>query len=115
MQEQINAVIDCDITRLNAPLRPFFARQGCNFVALFRRVPADVTGVFCRVFKASGSTDVDALPNADGSWLCRMDAACFPAVLDSKYEVHAQAVDGESVAIGEGRLVVEAFSAANAQ
>lgn len=110
--EQINAAVDCDITRLNAPLRPFYARVGHSFVALFRRVPADTTGVFVRVFKADGSYfDVTAHEHADGTWLARIGAACFPAVVDGKYEVHAYAADDQPTAIGEGRLVVQPFSA----
>ena len=110
--EQINAAVDCDITRLNAPLRPFYARVGHSFVALFRRVPADTTGVFVRVFKADGSYfDVTAHEHADGTWLARIGAACFPAELDGKYEVHAYAADDQPTAIGEGRLVVQPFSA----
>lgn len=110
--EQINAVVDCDITRLNAPLCPFFARVGHSFVALFRRVPADITGLFVRVFKANGSYfDVTAHEHADGTWLARIGAACFPAELDGKYEVHAYAADDQPTAIGEGRQVVQPFSA----
>lgn len=110
--EQINAAVDCDITRLNAPLRPFYARVGHSFVALFRRVPADTTGVFVRLFRADGSYyDVTAHEHADGTWLARIAAACFPAELDGKYEVHAYAADDQPTAIGEGRLVVEPFSA----
>lgn len=110
--EQINAAVDCDITRLNAPLRPFYARVGHSFVALFRRVPADTTGVFVRLFRADGSYyDVTAHEHADGTWLARIAAACFPAGLDGKYEVHAYAADDQPTAIGEGRLVVQPFSA----
>lgn len=110
--EQINAAVDCDITRLNAPLRPFYARVGHSFVALFRRVPADTTGVFVRLFRADGSYyDVTAHEHADGTWLARIAAACFTAELDGRYEVHAYAADDQPTAIGEGRLVVQPFSA----
>ena len=65
--DQINAVIDCDVARLDFPLRPWKARVAHNFVALFRRVPADVTGLFVRLFKADGSYfDVTAHEHADG-------------------------------------------------
>ena len=53
--DQINAEVDCDVSRLDFPLRAWKARQGHNFVALFRRVPADVTGLFVRVFKGDGA------------------------------------------------------------
>lgn len=109
--EQYNAIVDCDITRLNAPLRPFFARQGHNFVVLFRRVPADVTRLFVRVFKGDGSYfDVTGHEHRDGCWTARVPAACFPAVVESKYEVHATAADDQPAAIGEGRLLVQSFS-----
>ena len=109
--EQTNAIVDCDVSRLDFPLRTFKARQGHNFVALIRRVPADVTGLFVRLFKAHGSYfDVTAHEHPGGEWTARISAACFPAVCDTRYEIHATASDDEPAAIGEGRLVVAPFS-----
>ena len=109
--EQTNAIVDCDVSRLDFPLRTFKARQGHNFVALIRRVPADVTNLFVRLFKADGSYfDVDGHEHPDGEWTVRVPAACFPATCDTKYEIHATASDDEPAAIGEGRLVVAPFS-----
>ena len=109
--EQTNAIVDCDVARLDVPLRPWKARQGHSFVALFRRVPADVQGFFVRVFKADGSYfDIAGHEHQDGGWTVRLSAACFPNVGESRYEVHATAADDEPTAIGEGRLVVESFS-----
>ena len=109
--EQINANVDCDVARLDAPLRPWKARQGHNFVALFRRVPADVTGLFVRVFKANGAYfDVTGHEHPDGGWTVRIPAACFPNAGEFRYEVHATAADDQPAAIGEGRLAVESFS-----
>lgn len=110
--EQTNAIIDCDVTRLDVPLRSWKARQGRNFVALLRRVPADVTGLFVRVFRANGVYfDVQAHEHPGGEWTVRIPATCFPAVGDFRYEVHATAADDQPTAIGEGRLVVQPFSA----
>ena len=79
--EQTNAIIDCDVTRLDVPLRSWKARQGRNFVALLRRVPADVTGLFVRVFRANGAYfDVQAHEHPGGEWTVRVPATCFPAV-----------------------------------
>ena len=109
--EQTNAIVDCDVSRLDFQLRTFKARQGHNFVALIRRVPADVTGLFVRLFKADGSYfDVDGHEHPGGEWTVRIPAACFPAVGDTKYEIHATAADDQPAAIGEGRLVVAPFS-----
>ena len=109
--EQINAIVDCDVARLDAPLRPCKARQGHNFVALFRRVPADVTGLYVRVFKANGAYfDVTAHEHPDGGWTVRIPAACFPEAGEFRYEVHALAADDQPAAIGEGRLAVASFS-----
>lgn len=109
--DQINAEIDCDVSRLDFPLRAFKARAGHNFVALFRRVPADVTSLFVRVFKANGAYfDVTAREHPDGRWTVRIPAACFPDEGDFKYEVHATAADDQPAAIGEGRLLVRPFS-----
>ena len=109
--EQINAEIDCDVSRLDFPLRAWKARQGHNFVARFRRVPADVTKLFARVFKANGAYfDVTGHEHPDGGWTVRVSAACFPEAGEFKYEVHATAADDEPAAIGEGRLMVAPFS-----
>ena len=78
--DQFNAVIDCDVSRLDFPLRAMKARTGHNFVALIRRAPADVTGLFVRVFRADGVSyfDVTAHEHPGGEWVARMPAACFP-------------------------------------
>ena len=109
--EQINAIIDCSVDRLNFPLRPMYARQGHNFVALLRRVPADVTGLFVRLFKEHDAYfDVTGHEHPDGGWTVRIPAACFPTAGEFRYEVHATASDDEPVAIGEGRLLVQPFT-----
>lgn len=109
--DQTNAIIDCDVSRLNFPLRPLHARQGHNFVARFRRVPADVTRLYVRLFKAGGAYyDVTAQEHADGTWTARIPAACFPSTCETEYEVHATAADDEPCAIGRGRLSVGPFS-----
>ena len=109
--EQINAVVDCDVSRLDFPLRPFKARQGHNFVVRFRRVPTDVTELFVRVFKANGAYfDVTAFEHIDGTWTARIPGACFPSEGDFRYEVHATASDNQPTAIGEGVLQVKPFS-----
>ncbi|MBO7686917.1 MAG: hypothetical protein J6V72_11070 [Kiritimatiellae bacterium] len=111
MREQMNAEIDCDVARLDFPLRKWKAKQGHNFVARFRRVPADVSGLFARVFKENGAYfDVTGVESPDGGWTVRIPAACFPTVGDFKYEVHATASDGEPAAIGEGQIAVAPFS-----
>lgn len=113
--DQINALIYCNVDRLDFPLRPLKARQGHNFVALFRRVPADVTGLFVRIFKANGAYfDVTGREHPDGGWTVRIPAACFPSAGDFRYEVHATASDDQPAALGEGALQVLAFSTTTA-
>jgi hypothetical protein len=112
--DQINASVDCDVTRLNAPLRPFYARQGHNFVAEFRRVPADITGVFVRVFKTNGAYfDISAIEHLSGIWTCRISGVCFPDVGQFRYEVHGKACDDTPAALGEGMLNIAPFSVTN--
>lgn len=109
--EQVNAVVDCDVARLNIPLRPWFARRGCGFVALLRRVPADVRGVFVRIHTGIGAhEDVNANEHADGSWVVRVPASCFAADGERVYEVRGIAADDQPCAIGEGRLNVASSS-----
>lgn len=109
--EQVNATVDLDVSRLDRPLRPFKARQGHGFVALFRRVPADVEKVYVRVFKENGAYfDVAAHEHRGGEWTARIAAACLPDAGDFEYEVHATAADGQPCALGAGWLKVEPFS-----
>lgn len=109
--EQVNATVDCDVSRLDFPLRAFKARQGHGFVARLCRVPADVTGLYVRVFRENGSYfDVAAHEHLDGSWTARVPAACFPSAGEFVYEAHAVAADGQPCALGEGRLKVDPFS-----
>ena len=113
--DQLNAVVECDVSRLDFMLRPFKAKQGHSFVALLRRVPADNTGLFVRVFNADGAYfDITGHEHPDGDWTVRIPAACFPAAGELKYEVHAVAADDQPAAIGEGRLLVEPFSTTTA-
>jgi hypothetical protein len=113
MRDQTNAIVDCDVARLNAPLRTWFARAGHNFVARFRRIPADVTGVFVRIFQ-EGDTyfDVDAIFHFSGEWSVSLSASTFPAAGTFRYEVHATASNDEPCALGEGRIEVQPFSTA---
>lgn len=109
--EQTNATVDCDVTRLDLPLRPFKARQGHGFVALFRRVPADAENLYLRVFRENGAYfDITAHEHRGGEWTARVPAACFPSAGDFAYEVHATAADGQPCALGAGEVHVEPFS-----
>lgn len=109
--EQTNAIITLKLEQLNFPLRTMFARQGHCFVALFRSVPADVTGLFVRVFKENGAYfDINGHEHPGGEWTVRIPAYCFPLAGDFRYEVHARAADDEPAALGEGRLSVASFS-----
>ena len=113
--EQYNAIVDCDVERLNAPLRTWDARAGHNFVALLRRVPSDVTALFVRLFRENGAYfDVTAHERPNGDWYVRVPAACFPTPGEYVYEVHATASDDEPAAIGEGKLTVGTFSTTTA-
>ena len=109
--EQVNARVKIDITRLHIPLRPFYARQGHNFVVVFENIPADVTGVFVRVFKANGAYfDVTAVEHRSGDWSARISGVCFPETGVFKFEVHGLAYDLAPGALGEGVLYVAPFS-----
>ena len=110
--EQINAIIDIDPERLDFPLRTLKARQAHMFVALFRRVPSDVSSVFLRVFKENGAYfDITAHEHQVlGVWSVRIPAACFPSVGDFEYELHATSSNDEPTALGAGRLSVASFS-----
>jgi hypothetical protein len=113
--EQINAQVKVDVTRLHFPLRPFYARQGHNFVAVFEDVPADMSGVFVRIFKANGEYfDVTAVEHLSGLWSVKIPGGCFPEVGTFKYELHALSSDLTPAALGEGVLNVASFSVTSA-
>ena len=112
--DQINAIVDCDVSRLNAPLRTWRAVRGFGFVALLRRVPADVTGVSVRVYSVEAAQGVQAVyadcagvERADGGWLVRCPSSAFPNSGELHYAAAGVASDGEPCALGRGRLVVE--------
>ena len=115
MREQINLVIDADVTRLDAALPPMRARAGCEFVARVHGVPADCMGVVFRVSCGRGFYDFPASCNANGEWTCRILPMAFPRVASEWYEVRAESADGQSTAIGRGRVLVGEWSAGTAQ
>lgn len=109
--DQVNAIVDLNVSRLDFPLQPFKARQGHNFVALFRHAPADVTKLYVRVFKENRAYfDLTAHEHVNGDWTVRIPAACFPTTGEFQYEVHATAADDQPAALGEGLLEVRPFS-----
>lgn len=112
--DMVNAVIPLSPDRLNFPLRPWMARQGHGFVAKFSNVPADITGLYVRIFKEDGAYfDQSGVEHRDGTWSVRVKGVCFPVVGEFKYEVHAKGCDDEPVALGDGLLCVQAFSITN--
>ncbi len=115
MADQVNAVVAVDAARLDLPLRPLKARRWHNFVAELRRVPADVTAVFLRLFRENGAYfDVPARERRGGGWTARVPAACLPDAGEFRYEVHATAADDQPAALGEGTLSVAPFSVSSA-
>lgn len=108
---QINALVDLNVSRLNSPLKTWHARIGHNFVARLLNVPDDVRKVYVRVFKMNNAYyDINAIEHRDGSYSVRVPAACFYFDGEHRYEVHASASDGQPCALGEGKLVVKGFS-----
>ena len=111
--DQVNAIIDCDVTRLNFPLRPFYAKRYKSFVALIRNAPADVQAVKVRVWKANDENvyyDFPANPKPNGEWLCYIIGTAFPESGASRYEVHATDAKDNPTALGGGEVLVGAFA-----
>ena len=111
--DQVNAIIDCDVTRLNFPLRPFYARRYKSFVALIRKAPDDVQAMKIRVWKAGDANvyyDFPCNPKPDGSWLCYIIGTAFPESGASRYEVHAADAKDNPTALGAGEVLVGPFA-----
>lgn len=111
--DQVNAIVDCDVTRLNFPLSPFYVRRYKSFVALLRRVPADVQSVKIRVWKAGEPNvyyDFPCNPKPNGEWLCYIIGTAFPEAGAARYEVHATDARDNPTAIGCGEVIVGSFS-----
>ncbi len=110
--EQINAIIDLNVDKLDFPLRTLKAKQAHNFVAVIRNVPTDVSDVYLRVFKENEAYfDISAHEHTfRGVWSVRVSAACFPSAGNFSYELHATAADDEPVALGAGNLQIAPFS-----
>ncbi len=116
MREQINLVIDADITRLDANVPPIRARVGCEFVARVYSIPADCTGVVFRVSCGEGFYDFPASVNANGEWTCRILPVAFTrASAVGWYEIRAVSADGQDTAIGGGRVLIGPWSAGTAK
>ena len=71
MDDQVNAIIDLDVTRLNFPLRPLYARRYKSFVALLRNAPADVQAVKIRLWKAGDRREGQPHGARRGRGACR--------------------------------------------
>lgn len=112
--EQTNATVRVDAARLNFPLAPLHARAGHSFRMLLAGVPADVEGVYVRLFRPDGAYyDVRANEHAGGAWTAYAVGTCFPAAGRSSYEVHAEDARGNPTALGAGTLDVAPFSASS--
>ena len=59
MREQINLVIDADVTRLDAVLPPIRAREGSEFVVRVHGIPMDCADVVFRVSVEDGDGFLD--------------------------------------------------------
>ena len=112
-RRQVNAIVEIDVTRLNRPLRPFFARQLHSFVAEIRGIPTDCDRVVCRVFRkgeGNGFFDIPVSVGPDGAY-AYIIGTCFNDVGTSKYEIHAFDAEGNSTALGAGEILSLPFSA----
>lgn len=112
-KRQVNAIVEIDVTRLNRPLRPFFARQLHSFVAEIRGIPTDCDRVVCRVFRkgeGNGFFDIPVTVAPDGAY-AYIIGTCFQDVGTSKYEIHAFDAEGNSTALGVGEILALPFSA----
>ena len=118
MREQINLVIDADVTRLDAVLPPIRAREGSEFVVRVHGIPMDCADVVFRVSVEDGDgfLDFPATCNTNGEWKARLLPMAFPKIGAGEwYEVRAAGADGQPTAIGRGRVIVGAWSAGTAQ
>ena len=114
--DQVNAIIDLDVTRLNFPLRPMYAKRYKSFVALLKNAPDDVQAVKVRVWKANDPNvyyDFPCNPKPDGSWLCYIIGTAFPESGAARYEVHATDAKDNPTALGAGEVLVGAFAYTN--
>lgn len=110
----LNAKIIIRPERLNYPLATIEARQGHGLVAKITNAPADVTGVFFRIFKKDGAYfDISANEHMDGTWTVRIKGVCFPDVGQFSYEIHAKGCDDDPIALGAGVLNISPFSITN--
>lgn len=101
--ERFNVVIDCDVTHLNAPTRPFFAAKGFAHAACLRRIPADVSAVSMRI----GEHAYAAKSRPDGTWVCEIPATALAESGESIYKVTGKTDGDLDVFIGSGRLSIE--------
>ena len=108
--DQVNAIVKLDVSRLNFPLVPFYARQLHSVVAEIVGAPADVTGVGIRLYTPSGGYYLAPCnPRPNGNWRVRIPALYFPEVGAARYEVFGTDYTGDSTALGSGEVLVGEF------
>ena len=112
----MNAKIKVQVNRLNFPLQTLFARQFSAYRLKATGIPGDASGVFLRIVSADGQSFRDfpgvslAVP---GEWRVTVPALAFDATGDFLYELHGMQ-DGDAVALGRGRCVVQPFTPGDA-
>ena len=109
----MNAIVKVNVRRLNFPLPTLFARQFSAFRGEIANVPADLSGVFVRLFSADGASfsDFPATLSPCGDWRFSFSCVTFPRTGCFQYELHSENEEGEKVALGRGTLEVRPFSA----
>lgn len=112
----MNAIIKVNVQRLNFPLATLFARRYSAFRFVITNVPADLSGVFIRIFSGDESSfnDYPAIMALYGNWCFSLPCLAFSDTGYFIYEIHAENDKGEKVALGRGVVNVKPFSAGGA-
>lgn len=105
MMKDYNCVIDCDVARLNVPLRPLFAAKGFAHKALLRRVPVDTKSVNFKIGESSYAAKL--LP--DGTWSVEIPGEAFSENGESFYRIEGITSNNLNFFIGRGRLNISAM------
>lgn len=111
---QVNLIVDCNVTNLHAPARTMQARVGASLVVHVLNAPDDVTDAYIRVSTGGGNGyfDFPCTRTPNGDWHCRILGTAFAAPGDEWYEIRALDAEGNATALGgRGKCVVDAFSA----
>lgn len=107
-----NATIKINLRELYRPRETLQVCQAATARVKLVNIPSDVSDIGVVVYKTSGEEHYAPVPcNVDdnGDYSCKLLGAMFPTAGLARYEIIGKDEDGDTVALGFGRIMVAEF------